>query len=291
MQSLDEILNKYQKDDPKNTLPPPNSYGITEEEIEAQKQKILSEMGISLKEVSREMPRYDTGANKTQNLLQSLQTEVGRLQAVSDASKLRKSMALLESKGKDRLSMGSHVIISQAIRSTPNHLVNYEDELEENKVFYKEIQIIEKNKEKLHEITEEIIKQKSEIPEILLKSAQDQTDSIDFEELEKLKAQHAVKLRILEEEYQKKKAEEKNEPPAVPSQPLKIFEKAPIRKSTTVSKDVANYPTYGRGKDPAPDIESYMYNTKLLSSESPLKQKKKKTLKPKPISLVKLRFS
>lgn len=30
------------------------------------------------------------------------------------------------------------------------------------------------------------------------------------------------------------------------------------------SKDTVIYPTYGRGKDPGPDIRSYMYNPNLV---------------------------
>ena len=76
------------------------------------------------------------GANTTQTLIRSLENEVGTLQRESEASKLRRSTAIRESKAevkpKDRY--GSHVIASQAIKSTSAHLVNFEDLEDLNKV-------------------------------------------------------------------------------------------------------------------------------------------------------------
>ena len=55
MQSLDEILNKYKQEEKK--VPEATGYGVTEEEIEEQRLKLLKEMGITLHEVSRDRPK------------------------------------------------------------------------------------------------------------------------------------------------------------------------------------------------------------------------------------------
>ena len=78
---------------------------------------------------------------------------------------------------------------------------------------------------------------------------------------------------MLEEEYDKKKQEEKVEVPA--GSPKKVMEKIGFRKLTVVPKDAECYHTYGRGKDPTPDVmHSYMYNEKLSSPDKPLQRRR-----------------
>ena len=88
-----------------------------------------------------------------------------------------------------------------------------------------------------------------------------------MDELDSLKQQNESRIKEIEERYFQKRDEIKKV--------KEIFqEKAELRVHVQKKTDSLSYPTYGRGLDPNPNIDSYMINQSLCHDADPAKKKK-----------------
>ena len=95
------------------------------------------------------------------------------------------------------------------------------------------------------------------------------SEHFTLEELDKLKEQNEERIRQIESKYFQRKDELRNV--------RDIFlEKAELREPKEKRIDSSlSYPTYGRGIDPNPNIDSYMINKNLCNETGSPKKKNK----------------
>ncbi len=99
------------------------------------------------------------------------------------------------------------------------------------------------------------------------------SEGIDFimslDDLDRLKRENEDRIKSIEERYFKKKEETRQVREI-------LHEKADVREMKEKHVDSSlSYPTYGRGVDPDPNINTYMMNKNLChDGESPQKKRK-----------------
>ena len=82
-------------------------------------------------------------------------------------------------------------------------------------------------------------------------------DAITMDELDRLKLENEERIRMIENKYFQKKED-------IKKVKQELNERSDLREPKEKHYDSSlNYPTYGRGFDPTPDINTYMINKSL----------------------------
>jgi hypothetical protein len=91
--------------------------------------------------------------------------------------------------------------------------------------------------------------------------------NMGMEELETLKHQNEDRIKAIEDRYFQKRDE-------IKSVKEICQERAELREHREKKSDGLSYPTYGRGLDPNPNIDSYMINEHLCHDGAQIQKKK-----------------